>query len=136
VGPPDTPPTQTAGQICCSLCERGQGRIRRLVTTVLSEQQPAHAQSLHLLHLLHHEKQASGLSGPALEHWPDAISGDRLPAVCTAARLHAASASMPQACLIDLRRLTEASALGALGPAICGAVSLVHGSQPSSQPMD
>ena len=47
--------------------------------------------------------------------WPGALSGDRLPAVCTAARPHAASGGMPQACLIDLRRLTEAGALGFCG---------------------
>jgi hypothetical protein len=34
-----------------------------------------------------------------LEHWPGALSGDCLPAVCTPARPHAASGGMPQACL-------------------------------------
>jgi hypothetical protein len=51
-------------------------------------------------------------SWAVLEHWPGAVLGDRLPAVCMAARPHAASGGMPQACLIDLRRLTEAGALG------------------------
>jgi hypothetical protein len=56
-------------------------------------------------------------TGPVacLEHWPGALSGDRLPAVCTAARPHAASGGMPQPGMpqpsIDLRRLTEAGAL-------------------------